>query len=163
MNPTLADVQQGDPTAATNGHQASWRRVKLVQVPGLPWRIVAPTRPVLLAPGDRLTGAGDMTILALGIRGRRGWQIMAGGWARDGDVQDQIDASVDDAVRRARSQLPQGEGLSHCEECGAEIPEARRRAIAGVRSCVACKTETDRQQTICSGYNRRGSKDSQLR
>lgn len=38
---------------------------------------------------------------------------MAGGWARDGAVQDQIDASVEDAVRLARSQLPQGDSLSH--------------------------------------------------
>ncbi len=90
-------------------------------------------------------------------------QIMAGGWARNGAVQDQIDASVNDAVKRARSQLPRGEGLSHCEECGVEIPEARRRAIAGVRLCVACQTEVDRQQTNYSGYNRRASKDSQLR
>ena len=33
---------------------------------------------------------------------------MATGWARDGAVQEQIDASVEDAVKRARSKLPQG-------------------------------------------------------
>lgn len=88
---------------------------------------------------------------------------MAGGWARDGAVQDQIDASVDDAVRRARSQLPQGEGLSHCQDCEAEIPPARRAAMPGVRLCVGCQSERDRQQSAHSGYNRRGSKDSQLR
>ena len=42
---------------------------------------------------------------------------MAVGWARDEAVQDQIDASVKDAVKRARSQLPDGESLTHCEEC----------------------------------------------
>lgn len=88
---------------------------------------------------------------------------MAGGWAKDGAVQDQIDASVEDAVKRARNQLPKGKSLSHCEECGVEIPEARRSAIPGVRLCVACQTEIDRQQSANSGYNRRGSKDSQLR
>ncbi len=88
---------------------------------------------------------------------------MAGGWARDGAVQDQIDASVADAVKRARSQLPLGEGLSDCEECGVEIPEARRNAIPGVRLCVNCQAEVDEQQKAHSGYNRRGSKDSQLR
>ncbi len=88
---------------------------------------------------------------------------MAGGWAKDGAVQDQIDASVADAVKRARSQLPKGKSLSHCTECGAEIPEARRSAIPGVRLCVSCQTEFDQQQTANSGYNRRGSKDSQLR
>lgn len=88
---------------------------------------------------------------------------MAGGWARDGAVQDQIDASVEDAVKRARSQLPSGESLSHCQECDVEIPQARREAMPGVRLCVGCQSELDRQQSAPSGYNRRGSKDSQLR
>ena len=87
---------------------------------------------------------------------------MAGGWARDGAVQDQIDASVDDAVKRARSQLPSGESLLHCEECEAQIPAARRKAVPGVRLCVNCQAERDEQQAN-SSYNRRGSKDSQLR
>jgi phage/conjugal plasmid C-4 type zinc finger TraR family protein len=88
---------------------------------------------------------------------------MAGGWARDGAVQDQIDASVEDGVKRARSQLPRGESLHHCESCDAEIPEARRKAVPGVRLCVDCQADRDEQQASFSGYNRRGSKDSQLR
>ncbi len=87
---------------------------------------------------------------------------MATGWAGDGAVQDQIDATVKDGIQRARSRLPSGPGLSHCEECEAEIPEARRRAIPGVRVCVACQEARDRDAAF-SGYNRRGSKDSQLR
>lgn len=88
---------------------------------------------------------------------------MASGWARDGAVQDQIDASVEDAVKLARSRLPEGKGLTHCEECDVDIPEARRQAIPGVRYCVNCQEEFDKQQTVASGINRRGSKDSQLR
>ena len=88
---------------------------------------------------------------------------MATGWARDGAVQDQIDASVEDAVEQARSQIPQGESLTHCESCGEPIPEARRQAIAGVRLCIGCQSEQDREQQASAGYNRRGSKDSQLR
>ena len=88
---------------------------------------------------------------------------MAGGWSSDGAVQDQIDATVEDAVQRARSELSSGESLSHCEECNASIPEARREAVPGVRLCVVCQTELDKQQVSRSGYNRRGSKDSQLR
>ena len=88
---------------------------------------------------------------------------MAGGWARDGAVQDQIDASVEDAIQLARSQLPQGESLAYCEECDQAIPEARRKAIPGVRLCVSCQVEHDKEQIIHSAYNRRGSKDSQLR
>jgi phage/conjugal plasmid C-4 type zinc finger TraR family protein len=88
---------------------------------------------------------------------------VAGGWSRDGAVQEQIDASVEDAVERARSRLPQGESLRRCEECDAEIPEARREAVPGVRLCVLCQAESDTRQGSQSGYNRRGSKDSQLK
>ena len=88
---------------------------------------------------------------------------MAGGWARDGAVQDQIDASVDDAVKLARSRLPRGESLAHCEECGDSIPQARRDAVPGVRLCIACQSEIDEINAAQTGFNRRGSKDSQLR
>lgn len=88
---------------------------------------------------------------------------MAGGWSRDGAVQDQIDASVEDAVELARSRLPRGEGLLHCEECETEIPPARRKAIPGIRLCVSCQSDLDEQQARIGGFNRRGSKDSQLR
>lgn len=88
---------------------------------------------------------------------------MATGWARDGAVQEQIDASVEDAVELARSRLPKGESLAHCEDCGAGIPAARRKAIPGVRLCVSCQEELDREQAQQAGINRRGSKDSQLR
>ena len=88
---------------------------------------------------------------------------MATGWAGDGAVQDQIDSTVEDAVKRARAKLPHGRSRKHCEECEAAIPEARRKAVPGVRLCVACQEEHDREEHAFSGYNRRGSKDSQLR
>ena len=88
---------------------------------------------------------------------------MAGGWAKDGAVQDQIDASVEDAVSLARSRIPKGKSLKECEECGARIPEARRKAVAGVRLCINCQSARDAEETHNAGYNRRGSKDSQLR
>jgi phage/conjugal plasmid C-4 type zinc finger TraR family protein len=88
---------------------------------------------------------------------------MATGWAGDGAVQDQIDATVKDAIRRARAQLPKGPSLSHCEECEAPIPEARRQALPGVRLCVHCQQALDQANRSAAGFNRRGSKDSQLR
>jgi phage/conjugal plasmid C-4 type zinc finger TraR family protein len=88
---------------------------------------------------------------------------MATGWAGDGAVQDQIDATVKDAIGRVKSRLPQGPSLSHCAECGADIPEARRTAVPGVRLCITCQDEHDRDAAQFTGYNRRGSKDSQLR
>ena len=87
---------------------------------------------------------------------------MAGGWARDGAVQEQIDESIADAVKGARARLPAGAGLAYCEECGGRIPAARRRALPGVRTCVPCQVERDRSRPN-AGINRRGSKDSQLR
>ena len=88
---------------------------------------------------------------------------MATGWAGDGAVQDQIDATVKDGIKRARSQLPQGPSLEYCEECGVQIPAARRKALPGVRLCVACQEAADREEQGAGLYNRRGSKDSQLR
>ena len=88
---------------------------------------------------------------------------MAGGFAKDGAVQDQIDATVEDAVKRVRDRLPQGESLKNCEECDKTIPDARRKVVPGVRLCIDCQSERDAQEKVVSGYNRRGSKDSQLR
>lgn len=87
---------------------------------------------------------------------------MAGGWTRDGAVQDQIDDTVSDAVRAARERMPVGESEKWCTICGEDIPEKRRLALPGVKTCVACQADRDRQ-TSSSGFNRRGSKDSQLR
>ena len=87
---------------------------------------------------------------------------MAGGWTRDGAVQDQIDDTVKDAVAAARSRLPHGKSAEECDDCGDPIPDKRRQAIAGVRTCVACQAERDRS-VAHSTINRRGSKDSQLR
>jgi len=88
---------------------------------------------------------------------------MAGGFAKDGAVQDQIDATVEDAITRVRDQLPRGASLDHCEQCDAAIPEARQQAVPGVRLCINCQAEQDKNVKAVSGYNRRGSKDSQLR
>ena len=88
---------------------------------------------------------------------------MAGGWSRDGAVQDQIDDSVKDAIKRARDNLPKGDSLEFCEACDEPIPEARRQAIPGVRLCVQCQSEQDEEEKKMELFNRRGSKDSQLR
>jgi phage/conjugal plasmid C-4 type zinc finger TraR family protein len=88
---------------------------------------------------------------------------MAGGWSRDGAVQDQIDASLKDALELARSRIPVSDGLAHCEECDVAIPIARREAIQGVRLCVDCQSGRDENQMVSEGCNRRGSKASQMK
>jgi phage/conjugal plasmid C-4 type zinc finger TraR family protein len=87
---------------------------------------------------------------------------LAGGWTRDGAVQDQIDDTVKDAVQAARLRMPAGESADDCDDCGEPIPVKRRAALPGVRTCVACQSERDRA-VVHSAINRRGRKDSLLR
>ena len=87
---------------------------------------------------------------------------MATGWAHEGAVLDQIHDTISDGVTGARSRLPRGEGRPDCIECGEDIPPARRRAMPGVITCVGCQSGRDRQVSHAL-FNRRGSKDSQLR
>lgn len=87
---------------------------------------------------------------------------MAGGWTRDGAIQDQIDDTVTDAVLAARARMSPGVGATHCEDCSETIPERRRDALPGARTCVDCQSARD-GRTVAAGINRRGSKDSQLR
>jgi phage/conjugal plasmid C-4 type zinc finger TraR family protein len=98
--------------------------------------------------------------MPVGPYGRRVCLLKSGG--SHGAVQDQIDATVNDAVQRARRELKKGPGLTHCEECDAVIPAARRKAVPGVRLCVSCQQAQDTERAA-NTYNRRGSKDSQLR
>lgn len=89
---------------------------------------------------------------------------MAGGWARDGAVEEQIEASLADELARMQAlRAAAGPGLRNCADCGDEIPEARRRALPGARLCVPCQQERDRRPAPRGGINRRGSKDSQLK
>lgn len=90
---------------------------------------------------------------------------MAGGWAQDGAVNDQIEASISDELKRmqAARRAPVGESLTHCAECDEEIPPARREAIPGVKLCIDCQKSRDARPVSRAGINRRGSKDSQLK
>lgn len=89
---------------------------------------------------------------------------MAGGWTRDGAVQEQIEASIAEELARLEARRkPAGESLTHCAECEEPIPEARRKAIPGVKLCIECMQERDAAYKPRPGINRRGSKDSQLK
>ena len=89
---------------------------------------------------------------------------MAGGWSRDGAVNEQIEASIADELARLQARKgPQGESRTHCAECEEAIPEARRKAIPGVKLCIDCQQERDAANDPRGGINRRGSTDSQLK
>lgn len=92
---------------------------------------------------------------------------MASGWASDGAEHEQIEATINDAIALAQRNLPQGKVLSDsakfCVDCDAPIPLARRQAILGVQYCMICQSKLENDQKNVELYNRRGSKDSQLR
>ncbi|MDR5652297.1 DksA/TraR family C4-type zinc finger protein [Ruixingdingia sedimenti] len=89
---------------------------------------------------------------------------MAGGWAHDGAVNEQIEASIGDELARMRARpRPRGESFTHCAECDEPIPEARRQAVPGVKLCIDCQQTRDARPVLRGGINRRGSKDSQLK
>lgn len=89
---------------------------------------------------------------------------MAGGWSRDGAVNEQIEASITEELERMRARrAPVGESLSECAECGEDIPQARREALPGVKLCLDCASERQGRDQRRGGINRRGSKDSQLK
>lgn len=88
---------------------------------------------------------------------------MAGGWSRDGAVQEQIDASVSEALERMKRPARTGESRTHCVDCDEEIPQARREAVPGVTLCIECQQDRDVRFRPQPGINRRGSKDSQLK
>ncbi|MFK7942062.1 MAG: DksA/TraR family C4-type zinc finger protein [Paracoccaceae bacterium] len=89
---------------------------------------------------------------------------MAGGWAKDGAVGEQIEASINDELTRMRARKTLvGNSLTNCAECEEPIPEARREAVPGVKLCIECQQERDARPQFRGGVNRRGSKDSQLK
>lgn len=89
---------------------------------------------------------------------------MAGGWAQDGAVNEQIEASISDELARMKARrLAAGPSLTQCADCDEPIPEPRRIDLPGVTLCIDCKSERDAAFRSRPGINRRGSKDSQLK
>ena len=89
---------------------------------------------------------------------------MAGGWAKDGAVNEQIEVTIGEELARLRLRSKAGgESRTQCLDCEEPIPEARRQAIPGVKLCIECQQERDGAYKARGGINRRGSKDSQLK
>ncbi len=78
---------------------------------------------------------------------------MAGGWTRDGAVQEQIEANIQDELARMK-RPSQGDRPSrtHCIDCEEPIPEARRRAVPGVTLCIDCQQERDATVPAARGH-----------
>lgn len=86
------------------------------------------------------------------------------GWGPSDEGFATREATIKDAIDWARNELKissMRESNHYCDECDEEIPEQRRIAVKGVKYCICCQEKHDKK--IKSYYNRRGSKDSQLR
>jgi len=89
---------------------------------------------------------------------------MAGGWAQDGAVNEQIEATIAEELARIRTRPTlSGESLLTCAECDEPIQEARRIAIPGVKLCIECQRDRDGRTVQRNGVKRRASRDSQLK
>ncbi|PSN08549.1 TraR/DksA family transcriptional regulator [Siccibacter turicensis] len=64
-------------------------------------------------------------------------------------VQEREQAERERHINNARSRVAAPSRFT-CEDCDAPIPEARRRAIAGVQCCVACQEIAELK---CRHYN----------
>jgi phage/conjugal plasmid C-4 type zinc finger TraR family protein len=61
------------------------------------------------------------------------------------------DRYLEGAMNAYRANIPSGESLEYCEDCGRPIPDARREAVPGVRKCIHC------QQNSEAGCGKRGA------
>lgn len=52
----------------------------------------------------------------------------------------------DKAIEYQQSKMLQGESALECEDCGESIPEQRRLAVKGVKTCIACQTINEIRQ-----------------
>lgn len=65
------------------------------------------------------------------------------GYGGPDDEAERARIRVEEQVALARSLLPSGPGTLHCVQCGELIPEARRKAMLGVRLCIVCQAIKD--------------------
>ncbi len=72
---------------------------------------------------------------------------MATGWAHEGAVQEQIDATVKDAVERAQKPAALRSWPFALRQLQRGNPRRAREAIPGVRLCIACQEITDKEQS----------------
>ncbi|KAI5914586.1 TraR/DksA family transcriptional regulator [Thauera sp. 2A1] len=62
------------------------------------------------------------------------------------DRAQDLDATMREAaIAEQRARVGHGPALTHCEDCGDEIPAARRAAVAGCRTCIHCQALRERE------------------
>ena len=65
------------------------------------------------------------------------------GYGSADDHLDVIESVVLNEIDVVRSMLPTGESNEYCDDCGEEIPHARREAMPGCKFCIACQPKYD--------------------
>ncbi len=55
------------------------------------------------------------------------------------------------AIEEVRRKMPKGPSLEECEECGEEIPEARRIAAPGCTMCITCQEISEKKKRLNIG------------
>lgn len=50
--------------------------------------------------------------------------------------------------QQAHAVDPNAVSADWCEDCGIEIPEARRKAVPGVTQCIDCAKEAERKERM---------------
>ncbi len=83
-------------------------------------------------------------ILYILIIGIKKIKYMAPGWATEESTEEEISNYINNQIEQAKNSIPSGKGLIYCEDCDEEIPEARRKAVPGVRRCVKCQEKRDK-------------------
>jgi phage/conjugal plasmid C-4 type zinc finger TraR family protein len=51
-------------------------------------------------------------------------------------------------VRNKLAKQAKEPSLTECEDCGEEIPQARREAVPGVKRCIACQNIIDKRKKV---------------
>lgn len=57
---------------------------------------------------------------------------------------EQTRRSSEAGIARIRAQLD-GAGSAECDDCGEDIPAARRKAMPSARRCVTCQSKLERR------------------
>ena len=70
------------------------------------------------------------------------------------EAQEVTQLMVDHQIDRIRSLwISTAVASNECECCGAEIPEARRRIVPGVKLCVECQSFAELMGRVGNGGN----------
>jgi len=60
-------------------------------------------------------------------------------------AQPLIEREIETGLAEITAAIPKGESAKFCRDCGEKIPDARRRAVPGIKCCVFCSSQNESQ------------------